>query len=166
MEANSCRPVLTMRLTSQSPVNFPLGLVLQKPTLSPYSWEERTLHCKLCADHSSSITSVLNSYFQMRICRNYILCHCYFYSGAFYLCFSPTSLGYIALSKNPLQLFAILFLFISEGIQENKFTNLVCCSFFTDFLLLGLEFWLKTNCSNKLKLLDLFFWGLKRCLCG
>lgn len=123
MEANSCRPVLTMRLTSQSPVNFPLGLVLQKPTLSPYSWEERTLHCKLCADHSSSITFVLNSYFQMRICGNCILCHCYFYSGAFYLCFSPTSLGYIALSKNPLQLFAILFFYLFQ--KEFRKTNLL-----------------------------------------
>lgn len=104
----------------------------------------------------------------MRICRIYTLCHCYFYSGAFYLCFSPTSLGFIALSKNPLQLFAILF-FVFLFQKEFRKTNLLILfvvHFFTDFLLLSLEFWLKTNRSNKLKLLYLFFWGLKRCLCG
>lgn len=132
-----------MRVTFPNPVIFCSG---------------DTLHCRLCADHTSSITFLLNSYFQMRMCKN-----CIFYSVAFYLC-SPSLLwGILLCLKTPFSYWSHSFFFfsISEGIQETNVPILFVVHFSLAFLLLSLEFWVETDCSNNLELLYLFFWGLK-----
>lgn len=169
METNSCRSALTLSWSNIPQLLSQLAYVLEAYCLSLSTTAQRVHFTAGCVPTTAAVLPWFSTViFKWEYVKTAFYVIVIFFSGAFYLWSSKLRWCIFFCLENPFSYLPYFFFLvcISQRIQETNLLILFVVHFSMAFLLLSLEFWLKTNRFNNLKLSYPFFWGLKIWLCG